>query len=223
LGSITHFLEGLHGPVIYAIVAALVFGEAALFFGFVLPGETAVVIGGLLASEHRVSLPVLIGLVVVSAVAGDSVGYEIGRKFGPRLLQTRPMRKYEGGVGKAQAMIRKRGPLAVFIGRFTALLRALMPALVGVSRMPYPRFLLFNFLGALTWGTGYTIGGYYAGKAFEHAASAFGRYATIGIGVVVVAALVVWGVRRRRKEHAEATAPAAKESPEKSSMDETVS
>lgn len=202
MGNVTDHLMGLHGPVIYAIVAALVFGEAALFFGFVLPGETAIVAGGVLAAANRVSLPLLLAIVVVSAVVGDSVGYEIGRRFGPRLLQTRAMRRYEKGVGKAQALIVRRGPLAVFIGRFTALLRALMPALVGTSKMPYPRFLLFNALGGIVWGIGYTLGGYYAGKTFEHTANLIGRYAAIGVAAVVVLALVIWGVRRHRREHA---------------------
>jgi membrane protein DedA with SNARE-associated domain len=136
------------------------------------------------------------------------VGYEIGRKFGPKLLQTRAMRKYEKGVGKAQGLIRRRGPFAVFIGRFTALLRALMPALVGSSKMPYPRFLLFNALGGITWGIAYTLGGYYAGKSFEGVAKSIGRYSAIGLAVIVVIALVIWGVRKHRRDHAPAEAAA---------------
>jgi membrane-associated protein len=197
---ITDQLMALHGPVIYLIIAVLVFGEAALFFGFVLPGETAIVIGGVLAAAHRVSLPLLLAIVVIAAVVGASVGYEIGRRFGPKLLETRAMRRYEKGVGKAQDLIRRRGPLAVFIGRFTALLRALMPALVGTSKMPYPRFLIFNALGGIVWGISYTLGGYYVGQAFEHTASLIGKSAAIAIAAVVVVALAVWAIRKHRKE-----------------------
>jgi membrane protein DedA with SNARE-associated domain len=186
--------------VIYVVVAALVFGEAALFFGFVLPGETAIVIGGVLASQGRVSLPVLLIIVVVAAVVGDSVGYEIGRRYGPRLLETRAMRKYRSKVGRAQDLIRRRGPFAVFIGRFTALLRALMPALVGSSKMPYSRFLIFNMIGGVVWGTVFTLGGYYAGQAFEHAAKLVGRWAAVAVAVIAVIALAVWSIRKHRRE-----------------------
>jgi membrane-associated protein len=202
VGNFTGFLEGLHGPVIYVVVAALVFGEAALFFGFVLPGETAIVIGGLLASEGRVELPILLVIVVLSAIVGDSVGYEIGRRFGPRLIQHKRVQKHGSKIEGAQGLIRRRGPIAVFIGRWTALLRAVMPALAGSAKMPYPRFLIFNALGGICWGITYTLGGYYAGKAFERTASAIGRWGAIVIGVIVVIAIAVWAIRRHRQETA---------------------
>ena len=207
MGNIAGFLEGLHGPVIYAVVAALVFGEAALFFGFVLPGETAIVIGGLLAAQGRVSLPVLLLIIVISAIVGDSVGYEVGRRFGPRLLEHKRVRRYGSKIDKALDLIRRRGPVAVFLGRWTALLRAMMPALVGSSKMPYPRFLIFNALGGIAWGITYTLGGYYAGQAFERTAKAVGHWAAIAIGVLVVLAIAVWAFRRHRRETAPDEAP----------------
>jgi membrane-associated protein len=206
VGHITDALLGLHGPVIYAVVAALVFAEAALFFGFVFPGETAIVVGGVLASQHRVSLPILLIVIVVSAVVGDSVGYEIGRRFGDRLLETRLLRKHRDRLGSAQDLLRRRGALAVFIGRFTAVLRAIMPALAGSARMPYGRFLIFNALGGITWGIGFTIGGYLAGTAFEQVAQWAGRALAIAVAVVALVAVAVWAIRRRRKEAEEAEA-----------------
>jgi len=203
VGHITDALLDLHGPVIYAVVAALVFAEAALFFGFVFPGETAIVVGGVLASQHRVSLPILLIVITLSAIIGDSVGYEIGRRFGDRLLDTRALRKHRGKLGTAQDLLRRRGATAVFIGRFTALLRAIMPALAGSARMPYGRFLVFNALGGITWGVGFTMGGYLAGTAFEQVAQWAGRVLAIAVAVVVVIALLVWFLRRRRREAAE--------------------
>lgn len=203
MGHITDALLDLHGPVIYAVVAALVFAEAALFFGFVFPGETAIVVGGVLASQHRVSLPILLIVITLSAIIGDSVGYEIGRRFGDRLLDTRALRKHRGKLGTAQDLLRRRGATAVFIGRFTALLRAIMPALAGSARMPYGRFLVFNALGGITWGVGFTMGGYLAGTAFEQVAQWAGRVLAIAVAVVVVIALLVWFLRRRRREAAE--------------------
>jgi membrane protein DedA with SNARE-associated domain len=205
---ITETLLNLHGPVIYAIVAALVFAEASLFFGFVFPGETAIVVGGVLAGQGRVSLPLLIVIVVIAASTGDSVGYEIGRRFGPRLLGARAMRRHQAKVGRAQALIRRRGALAVFIGRFTALLRALMPALVGSSRMPYPKFLAFNLLGGAVWGAGFTLGGFFIGQAFERTAQFVGRGVAIAVAVIATAVVVVWAVRRHRRS-ADATSDSA--------------
>jgi membrane-associated protein len=218
---ITESLLNLHGPVIYAIVAALVFSEASMFFGFVFPGETAIVVGGVLAGQGRVSLAALIIIVVVAATSGDSVGYEIGRRFGPRLLGVRPMRRHQAKVGWAQDLIRRRGAVAVFIGRFTALLRALMPALVGSSRMPYPKFLVFNLMGGAIWGTGFTLGGFFIGRAFERTAQYVGRGVAVVIAAVIVVALVVWTVRRHRRsaDEPEDTEPGTPESstPESSS------
>jgi membrane protein DedA with SNARE-associated domain len=203
LQNFTDVLEGLPAPLIYGVVAALVFAEAALFFGFVFPGETAIIVGGLLASQGRLSLSLLLVIVVVSAVSGDSVGYEIGRRFGPRLLDTRAMRRHRSKVGRAQDLIRRRGAVAVFIGRFTALLRALMPALAGSARLPYPKFLVFNALGGIAWGIGFTLGGFFVGQAFEHVAHLLGQGLAAAVAVAAIIAIAVWAVRRHRREAAE--------------------
>jgi membrane-associated protein len=203
VGHITDALLHLHGPVIYVVVAALVFAEAALFFGFVFPGETAIVVAGVLASQQRVSLWFLLVVIVLAAIVGDSIGYEIGRRFGDRLIEMKALRRHRAKLGKAQGLLRRRGALAVFIGRFTALLRAMMPALAGSARMPYGRFLAFNALGGITWGIGFTVGGFVAGTAFEQVAQWAGRVLALIVTVLAVAAIVVWSVRRRRKEKEE--------------------
>lgn len=208
MGHITAALLNLHGPVIYGVVAALVFAEAALFVGFVFPGETAVVVAGVLASQHRVSLPVLLGVIAVAAVVGDSVGYEVGRRFGDRLLELKLVAGHRAKIEHAHGLLRRRGALAVFIGRFTAVLRALMPALAGSARMPYGRFLVFNALGGISWGVGFAVGGFLVGTAFEQVAQWAGRLLAIAVGAVAVAALLVWSIRRRRREKAELGDPA---------------
>jgi membrane-associated protein len=199
MNSVTSWLAGLSGPVIYAVVAAMVFFEDALFFGFVLPGETAVVLGGVLANrQHGVSVYWLALAVVIAAIAGDSVGYEIGHHFGPRILATRPLRGHQDRIGAAQDTIRRRGPIAVFFGRFIAFFRAMMPALAGISHMPYRTFLLFNALGGLTWGIGFTLVGYFAGSAYTQVEHTVGTVLALVIAGLVVVALVVWHLRRRR-------------------------
>jgi membrane protein DedA with SNARE-associated domain len=187
----------------YAIIAGLVFGEAALFVGFVLPGETAVVLGGFLASADRLNLVALCVIVFVSAVVGDSVGFEVGRVFGPKVLRMRLIAKHSARLERAQLQLRTRGGPAVFLGRFTAFFRAVMPGLAGLSRMPYPRFLLWNALGGFCWGVGFCLVGYFAGASYERVASLVGRGTAIAVGVVALAALVVWQLRRRRREASE--------------------
>jgi membrane protein DedA with SNARE-associated domain len=198
VSGIVHWLQAVHGPVAYTVIAALVFGEAAVFIGFVLPGETAVVIGGVLAATGRLQLPVLLVLVVVAAILGDTVGYEVGRHLGTRALATRPLRRHRPRIEGAQRFLRRRGGTAVFLGRFTAFLRAVMPGLAGTSRMPYPRFLLFNAAGGIVWGVGVALLGYFAGSSYQAAENALGRTSAIVLAVVVVAALLIWHRHRRR-------------------------
>ena len=106
------------------IVAGLVFAEAALFFGFVLPGETAVVYGGVLAAAGKMPVVLVLAVVLVAAVVGDSVGFEVGRKLGPRLVRAPVLRNHPDRFEEAQAYLRRRGGRAVVMGRFTAFLRA---------------------------------------------------------------------------------------------------
>lgn len=201
--AVTSAIESLPPLAAYAIIAALVFGEAAVFIGFVLPGETAVLLGGFLASSNHLNIWVLCVLVVVSAVFGDSVGYQVGRIFGPRVVRLRLLERHQARLAKARGMLRDRGGPAVFLGRFTAFFRAVMPGLAGLSEMRYRRFLLWNALGGMTWGVGYCLVGYFAGASYERVAGKIGTGSAVVIGVIVVAALVVWRVRRRRRERAE--------------------
>ena len=189
----------LDGPAAYALVGALVFGEAALFVGFVLPGETAVVLGGVLAQRHSVSLTAMGIVVVLAAIIGDSVGYEVGRHFGPRLLRMKIFDRHREGLEKGQDALKRNGGRAVFLGRFTAFLRAVMPGLAGSARMPYRRFLVFNALGGLVWSIGFMVLGYVAGASYEKVQKAAGRASEIFLGLVILV-VVVWVIRRRRAE-----------------------
>jgi membrane-associated protein len=182
----------------YLVIFALVFGEAAVFIGFVLPGETAVLIGGVLAAQHRLSLTALCVLVVIAAVVGDTVGYEVGRLFGPRVIGWRRLDRFRARLDAAQRLLRERGGPAVFLARFMAFLRAAMPGLAGLSRMHYPRFLAFNAAGGLVWGVGFCLIGYLAGASYERVASLVGRGAAVVIVVLILLAIGVWHLRRRR-------------------------
>jgi membrane-associated protein len=186
------------GPTVaYVVIGALVFAEAALFVGFVLPGETAALLGGVLAATHRLSLAAVLVLVVVTAIVGDTVGYEVGKHAGPRLLASRPLRRHAGRLDGARAFLRRRGGSAIFLARFTAFLRAVMPALAGLSRMPYARFLAWNAAGALVWGVGVTLAGYLAGASYTRVEKVLGRGSAVLLSVLLVAGLGAWWWRRR--------------------------
>jgi membrane-associated protein len=198
LSSIVSDLSHLSGWVAYSVIAALVFGETAVFLGFVLPGEAAVVLGGVLASRGHLSLPVLTAVVVVTALTGPLVGYEIGRRLGDRLFAARALRRVPGGPDRARVVLRDRGGIAVLLGRFVAILRALMPAAAGAVRVPYRTFFVYNMLGGIIWGVGYCLLGYLAGSAYSVIESRIGAGLAIAVAAVVVAAAVVWAVRRHR-------------------------
>lgn len=184
----------------YILVGTLVFAEDALFVGFVIPGETAAVLGGVVASRGHVQLWLMMVLVVLAAVIGDTVGYEIGKHFGPRVLGMKVMDKRRGKLEKAQDFLRRRGGWAVFLGRFVAFFRAVMPALAGTSQMRYPKFLAFNAAGGLVWGAGYVLLGFLAGNSYEAVAKAAGRDIAAVVVVLAVIALIIWRIRKARKE-----------------------
>jgi membrane-associated protein len=191
--------------VAFAVIAFLVFAEAALFVGFILPGETAVLLGGVLAATGRVSLPVLLVVVVLAAVLGDTVGYEVGRRFGPRILASRPLRRHEERLAAARAFLQARGGPAVFAGRFTAFLRAVTPALAGASHMPYRRFLAYNASGAVIWGVGVSLLGYSAGASFAKAQQELGRLSLVVLALLATAGIAILLLRRRSRRRGHTT------------------
>lgn len=198
----TAFIDGLLNVsplVAYIAVFCLVFAEDALFVGFVIPGETAAVLGGVVASRGEVQLFPMMGLVVTAAIVGDSAGYEVGKHLGQRIITSRPLARHQERLENAQDFLRRKGGSAVFLGRFTAFFRAVMPALAGTSRMPYGRFLAFNAAGGLAWGAGFVLLGFLAGNSYEAVAQAAGRDIAVAVAVLAVAGLIAWHFRSRRR------------------------
>lgn len=184
--------------VVICIVFALVFAEDALLIGFVIPGETAAVVGGVFASRGDLPLWGMILVVISAAILGDTVGYEIGKHLGPRIMALKLLDKRRTQLQKAEDFLARRGGLAVFLGRFTAFFRAVMPALAGLSRMPYRRFAIWNFTGGIIWGALFVTLGFVAGNSYEELAHAVGRGAAVVVGAVVVVILAVWQIRKHR-------------------------
>jgi undecaprenyl-diphosphatase len=178
---------GLASPWAYVVVGVLAALEASAFVGLFVPGETVVLFGGVLAAQGRVNLGGMMAVAAAGAVAGDSIGYEIGRHFGGRLRRSR----LGGRVGDARwdrgaAYLASKGGRAIFLGRFVGLLRALVPALAGVGRMPYRTFLAWNMAGGILWSCGVVGLGYAAGGSYRRVERYAGQAGLLLLVVVVL-------------------------------------
>jgi undecaprenyl-diphosphatase len=187
IDSIARHILGLNGWAALAIVFALPLLEASAFVGVVFPGEIAVLLGGVLAFQHRVSLTAVLVAAISGAIIGDTIGYWVGRRFGRRLLESRLGRlvKQEHRE-RAERYLAERGGKAVFLGRFTAALRALIPGMAGMARMPYRTFLVYNVAGGAVWAGAMVMVGYLAGASWQRAASWASR---IGLALLALVAL----------------------------------
>ena len=203
-------LLSLHGWPAYTLVGLLVFAEAAVMLGFVFPGETAAILGGVLASKGGVNLEGILAVVVVCAIVGDSVGYAVGERWGRQLLQLGPLRKRQKGLDTALDQLNRRGPVAVFVARFSAFLRAVVPGLAGMSSMHYRTFLAANAAGGLCWGVLYVLLGYFVGQSVEKAT---GIASDVVLGLIFVV-IVVLVVRHHRKQKEKIEGPAETAAPE---------
>jgi membrane-associated protein len=210
-GIINDILSSVPHWTVYLIVFFLPFLEASVLLGFVIPGETALVFGGVLASADKdpASLTTVLVLAIAGAVIGDTVGYEVGSRFGPALQGSRLGQKIgqERWTYTEQFLVR-RGGTAVFFGRWTALLRAMVPGAAGMSSMHYKTFLFYNFLGGALWAVACVVGGYLAGDVVLTYVDTFGY---VILGVVVVLGVVLL-VRHRRAGKAEAVTSGLSES-----------
>ena len=196
LGGITDWVLGLGGWGAVAVVFLIPALEASAFIGFVFPGELAVIVGGVLAAQHKVSLAAVLAAAMAGAVIGDSIGYELGRRFGRRLL--------DGSLGRlvahhhldrAERYLAARGGRAVFLGRFTAALRVLIPGLAGMAGLRYRTFLAYNAAGGVLWAGGFVLAGYFAGDNWHHVEHVAGRASAVVLLLALVAVAVTAGGR----------------------------
>lgn len=197
--SFMNWVLHLSPVLVLSICGALVFLEDAIFIGFVVPGESAAVIAGVASGLGHLSLTLAIVVVVLCAIVGDTVGYEVGKHLFSRVRGRGILATHEDKVERAEEFLKRRGAVAVFLGRFVALFRAMMPAIAGASRMRYPVFLRWNALGGVVWGTTFVLIGHAAGMSWETIAHRASTGLLIAVGVIVVAALVAWRVHEFRK------------------------
>jgi len=180
---------------LFMLLILLAFAEAAAFVGFVLPGETSLLIGGVLAYQEVWPLWLFLLSAIIGAIAGDSVGYEVGKHFGPRIEVSR-MGKLVGAKRwrLAQHIFDKYHGGAIFFGRAQALLRALVPALAGMNHVPYWTFLKWNAAGGIVFSTTVVLLGYEFSNQLaklEHVL----KYWAIGF-LIAVAAVIIYLKRK---------------------------
>ena len=179
---------------LFVLLILLAFAEAAAFVGFVLPGETALIIGGVLAHSKVWPLWLFILCAIVGAIAGDSVGYEVGKHFGPRIKTT----QFGKFVGEkrwklAEHIFAKYHGRAIFFGRAQALLRALVPALAGMNKVPYRTFLKWNAAGGIVFSTIVIVLGYEFANSLHTLEKYLKYWAVFFIGLVIVVVIILKG------------------------------
>jgi membrane-associated protein len=196
------------GTWTYALVAALAFLETGAFVGLVAPGETAIVLGGVVAAEGKVSLALILPLAWLAAAFGDLASFwlgKLGRRFllahGPRLGVTAPR------LERVESFFERHGPKAILAGRFVGIVRAVAPFLAGASGMRVRAFLPWSLLGTAVWATTFTLIGYGFSHSFGSAADAL-THGAFALAVVAAAALA-WRHHRRARPAAELAAQCA--------------
>lgn len=171
--------------VLYLIVGAIVFVETGLLFGFFLPGDSILFSAGLVAAAHgNINIALLVTIIVLAAFFGDQVGFVIGRVVGRPYLDKRESPRIRAMIVNAERFYEKTGWWAVIAARFFPWIRTFVPPIAGISKMNYYKFLSANIIGAILWGAGITLAGYYAAslpwvKTSSYAIAAFFIIASI--------------------------------------------
>jgi len=186
--------------VVVLVAGLITLGETTLGIGLVLPGET-VLIAAAMAVPDVPSAVLVTGVVAVAAMGGDSIGYTIGRKLGPRLRDSRLIRRMgQDKWDDAARTLRRHGSWAVLCARFLPVVRTMTPAAAGASGLPLRRFLPAVVVGATAWATLHVAAGYLLREAAEKFEHTFGLLGWVLLGIGVVAGTIAWKVRRRRAE-----------------------
>jgi membrane-associated protein len=166
--ELSQFLHNL-GPTVYLIVPLIIFSETGLMVGFFLPGDSMLFTVGALAGLGiiDVNLFLLISLLFIAAVAGNSTGYLIGKHGGRRLFKKKDSRFFKKEyLDVAEEFYEKHGGKAVILAQFIPIIRTFNPIVTGISKMHYVRFITFNIIGAIAWTIGVTLLGFLSFKAF---------------------------------------------------------
>ncbi len=162
-----HFdLSEIIRSVGYIGIFAIIFAESGLLIGMFLPGDSLLFTAGFLASQGFFTLPVLLVITFTAAILGDNVGYATGKRYGHKVFRKQDSIFFDQKhIEKAEKFYEKHGGKTLILARFTPVVRTIAPILAGVGKMPYKRFLVFNFVGAFLWAIGITALGFFLGKS----------------------------------------------------------
>ena len=191
-------LSSLAPFIFYVIVGAIVFVETGILLGFFLPGDSILFSAGLVAAAHgNINIVILATVIFLAAFFGDQVGFVIGRVYGRPYLEKRQSKRIQSMIARADRFYDQTGWWAVVAARFFPWIRTFVPPIAGASRMNYYQFLSANALGALLWGVGITLAGFYAAtlpwvKSSSYAIAAFFISASI--------VSMVWNYLRRPQQ-----------------------
>jgi membrane protein DedA with SNARE-associated domain len=197
MAQLAEGLLSLSGWAALACLFVLPALEAPAFLGLVLPGEVALILGGVLASQDRIPLAAALAVGVAGALAGDAAGYWAGRRWGPRLLASRLGRRVgPERLGRVEALLLRGGGGPLFVGRCTAGVRVVLPGLAGMLGLRYRVFAAWTGAAATLWAAAHVLLGYAAGAGWRQADRVGGRVGLV-LGLAVVAALAVGWLARR--------------------------
>jgi len=182
----------------YIFVFLAVALENGAFIGLLIPGETILLTASFVASMGILNIYVLIPVVIIGAFLGDNFAYFLGKKGGrPVLVKYGPkIRISEEKLKKAENFYEKHGAKTVIIGRWTAFLRTFTAFLAGVNGMNYPKFFLYNAIGAITWGLGNCLFGYYFGKNMDLILSIIHKIGWVTLAIIIFM-ILLWYIWRR--------------------------
>ena len=219
LDSIFHFLRSLYsaeglknlivwiGPTLFcASVCSILFVETGLFVGFFLPGDSLLVTAGIFAGQHLLPLYWLLIPGILCAIAGDQLGYWIGRSAGPSLFRREDSFLFRRShLLRAQAFYEKFGGRAVIFARFVPIVRTFCPPVSGAAGMRYSTYLLYDVFGGTFWVGTMVVGGYLAGAKFPN----IGKYLHLVIGGIILLSILppIVGILRSRGKGAQHAAP----------------
>lgn len=198
--SLLDAVASLDGPWLWAVAFGLAFGETALFADLVVPGEVGMVVVGASAARGDDPLAPIIVAASLGAIAGDSLSYALGRHFGMRIIRFwEPVRRrLEPAVERSRAFFARFGGGAVFLGRFVGALRAVVPAVAGMSGMSYPRFLPWNAAASVLWTGSVLAAGYLLGERVADLIDRAGTVVSVTVLVALVLAYLLYRWRRDR-------------------------
>ncbi len=191
-------LESFIRTFSYIGIFAIIFAESGLLIGAVLPGDSLLFVAGFLASQGHLNLAVLILVVFVAAVLGDNVGYQFGKRYGPKVFKRPDSRFFnQDMVERAKDYYNLHGGKTIILSRFTPIIRTFAPILAGVGHMDYKLFAIYNVVGAALWSIGVCTLGYFLGRAIPD----IDRYLLPGIAVIILISLApsAWHYRKNRK------------------------